>query len=193
MDPARIAAMKDRDYSGYRRFRYHAGGSAHTRAPRDAVWAVITAIGGSNRYYTMNGLWAIREAMDAIVGGPGLRRERPPADRELRPGDRIDSWEVLAADRPERLALVFGMKAPGRGVLEFRITPTESANRVSATAYWEPDGLPGVLYWRAMQPAHVFLFDRLTSEICRRASAAERADAATDAAAPADAARQVTR
>lgn len=179
--------MTNRDDSGYRRYRFQAGGSAHTRAGRETVWSVITAIGGSNRYYTLNGLWAIREAMDAVVGGPGLRRARPPADRELRPGDRIDSWEVLAADRPERLALIFGMKAPGRGVLEFRITPTESANRVTATAYWEPDGLAGVLYWRAMQPAHLVLFDRLTREICRRASAAERAgDASRGVAEPAE-------
>jgi hypothetical protein len=110
--------------------------------------------------------------MDAVVGGPGMKFGRPKHKR-LEPGDRIDSWEVLAVDRPERLALIFGMKAPGRGVLEFLIVPGQRATRLSATAYWEPEGMPGVLYWRAMQPAHLVLFDRLTREICRRAEAGE--------------------
>ena len=161
-------------YEGYRRFRHRAGGSARTRAARQAIFDVVTDIGGENRYYTLNALWTVRELMDAVVGGAGLRHERPHG-RDLRPGDRIDSWEVLAVERPKRFALIFGMKAPGRGVLEFDIQPAEGGNRLSATAYWEPDGLAGTLYWRAMQPAHLFLFDRLTAEICRRALDLEHA------------------
>ncbi len=171
-----------RDYSQYRQFRYRAGGSAVTPASAESVWDVVAAIGGENRYYTLNSLWTVRELMDAAVGGAGLRRSRP-AGRELRPGDRIDSWEVLVVDRPHCLALIFGMKAPGRGVLEFRVTPTDRRNRLTATAYWEPDGVAGLLYWRAMQPAHVFLFDRLTDTICRKALAAERQGAAPEAGA----------
>ena len=161
-------------FKGYRRFRYRAGGSAVTRASQQAIFDVVTDIGGENRYYTLNALWTVRELMDAVVGGDGLRHDRPHG-RELQPGDRIDSWEVLDVERPKRLALVFGMKAPGRGVLEFDIQPMERGHRLSATAYWEPDGLSGTLYWRAMQPAHLFLFDRLTGEICRRALDLERA------------------
>lgn len=156
------------EHDAYRSFEYRAGGSAVTRAADGALWQVITSIGGRNRYFTMNGLWAAREWLDAAMGGEGLRRDRPEG-RELRPGDRIDSWTVLAAERPARLALVFGMKAPGRGVLEFLVEPLGQGNRVQATAYWSPDGLPGLLYWRAMQPAHLVLFGRLTSEIARRA------------------------
>jgi uncharacterized protein YndB with AHSA1/START domain len=170
-----------RDYSQYPQFRYQAGGSAVTHASAEALWDVVAAIGGANRYYTLNSLWAIREVMDAAVGGPGLRRARPQG-RELRPGDHIDSWEVLAVERPRRLALIFGMKAPGRGVLEFRITPVDRRYRLTATAYWEPDGVPGLIYWRAMQPAHLVLFDRLTDTICRKALAAEQAQAAGDTA-----------
>ncbi len=177
----RVRTTVTRDYSQYRRFRYQAGGSAVTRASAEALWDVAAAIGSGNRYYTLNSLWAIREVMDAAVGGPGLRRARPQG-RELRPGDRIDSWEVLAVERPRRLALIFGMKAPGRGVLAFDITPVDRRHRLSATAYWEPDGLAGLLYWRAMQPAHLFLFDRLTDTICRKALAAEQQAGAGEAA-----------
>lgn len=161
-------------FKGYRRFRYRAGGAAQTRASQQAIFDVVTDIGGENRYFTLNALWTVRELMDAVVGGDGLRHDRPRG-RELQPGDRVDSWEVLDVERPKRLALIFGMKAPGRGVLEFDIQPMERGHRLSATAYWEPDGVSGTLYWRAMQPAHLFLFDRLTGEICRRALELERA------------------
>lgn len=155
----------------YSRFPYAASGRAHARATAQDVWAVVSAIGGENRYFTLNGLWTLREWIDAAVGGEGRRRMRPDG-RDLRAGDRIDSWRVLAADQPRLLALVFGMKAPGRGVLDFRIAPMREGAALTATAWWDPDGLAGLLYWRAMQPAHVVLFDRLTAEICRRAERA---------------------
>jgi hypothetical protein len=158
------------DLLQYSTFAFKAGGTAVTRAGAHALWQVVSGIGGDNRYYAMNALWTVREWMDAAVGGPGMRRGRPRSG-ELRPGDRIDSWEVLVAEPERRLALVFGMKAPGHGVLEFLITPMGGGTRLTATAYWEPEGLAGVLYWRAMQPAHILLFRRLTAEICRRAEA----------------------
>ena len=160
--------------NNYRGFTYKASGSAVTAASPGAVWEIVTQIGGENRYFVLNSLWAIREWLDAAVGGPGLQRGRDTTG-ELRPGDRIDSWEVLAVESAHRLALKFNMKAPGCGVLEFLIEPRgDHRVRLSATAYWEPDGMAGVLYWRAMQPAHLILFDRLTSEICRRAEREQR-------------------
>jgi len=163
----------------YRAFTYKASGSAVTAATPQAVWDVVTQIGGDNRYFVLNSLWTIREWLDAAVGGPGLERGRSVSG-ELHAGDRIDSWEVLAVEPGHLLALKFNMKAPGRGVLEFLIAPRgDHRVRLSATAYWEPHGMAGVLYWRAMQPAHLILFDRLTSEICRRA---EREQADTDGA-----------
>lgn len=152
----------------YRAFPLHAGGSAHTRAARESVWQVVSAIGGENRYYALNGLWWLREWIDAAFGGGGRDRARPEG-RPPRPGDRIDSWRVLIADAPELFALAFGMKAPGQGVLEFRIDVVPGGTRLTATAYWAPDGLAGDLYWIAMKPAHLVLFKRLTAEICRRA------------------------
>lgn len=160
-------------------YPYRAGGEARTRARPDSVWRVVSSIGGENRYFTLNALWTVREAMDALVGGEGMVRRRPEGGT-LRPGDRIDSWTVLVADAPHRLSLLFGMKAPGRGVLEFAIRREAAGTVVSATAYWRPDGLAGILYWRAMEPAHLFLFRMLTREICRRAEQLE-AELATSA------------
>lgn len=163
------------DLHQYRAFTFKAGGSAVTRATPETVWSVVSEIGGDNRYFAMNALWTAREWMDAAVGGPGLKHRRP-AGGELQPGDRIDSWEVLVAEPAHRLALVFGMKAPGHGVLEFVMAAMGGGTRLSATAYWEPDGVAGLLYWRAMQPAHILLFRRLTAEICHRAEARQAGD-----------------
>ena len=54
----------------------------------------------------------IREFLDWVVGGPGLKRgRRHPKD--IRVGDQVDSWEVLGVEPERRLTLAFGMRAPG--------------------------------------------------------------------------------
>lgn len=155
--------------ASYRQFPFHAGGSAITRATPEAVWSIVETIGGENRYFVMNGLWTVREWIDALVGGNGMVHRRPALGlRHV--GDEVDSWKVLEIEPPNLLALVFGMKAPGRGVLEFTIVPVGGGTRLTVTAWWDPDGLAGRLYWMAMKPPHLVLFDRLTTEIARRAA-----------------------
>ena len=107
------------DHSFYAK---RAGGAAETPATPAAVWPVVTALGGDNRYYTLNFLWWLRELMDWLVGGPGFTHgRRDPVD--LRVGDAIDYWTVLALEPERRLTLHFGMKAPGSGILEFELEP----------------------------------------------------------------------
>jgi hypothetical protein len=158
----------------YNRFPRSAGGSAEAEAPASAVWDVITGIGGDNRYFALDTLWTIREAMDALVGGNALQRVRT-TPHALRVGDRIDSWTVVAVEEAQRLALLFGMKAPGTGVLEFLLHEHDGRTRLTVTAFWDPRGIPGWLYWKAMEPAHGVLFKRMTAEICARAEAYEAA------------------
>jgi hypothetical protein len=65
------------------------------------------------------------------------------------------------------------MKAPGAGVLEFVTRPSaDGGSSVSATAYWHPAGVWGLLYWYALVPAHLFIFKGLTRSIIRRAARA---------------------
>lgn len=155
--------------SNYINFPLHAGGTALTRASPEDVWSILSTIGGENRYFVMNALWTVREHIDSWFGGIGKVHQRPPQGLS-HVGEHVDSWTVIAIDPPKVLALEFGMKAPGCGVLEFAITPVVSGCEIRATAWWEPDGLAGRLYWAAMKPAHLVLFDRLTREIARRAS-----------------------
>jgi uncharacterized protein YndB with AHSA1/START domain len=145
-----------------------------TTASPAAVWRIVSAIGGQNRYYYLNSLWALRERLDAMVGGPGLTRgRRHPSELEV--GDMIDSMRVIGLEPERRLTLSFGMKAPGSGVLEFEIEPAAAGRTVvTTTAYFHPAGARGLAYWYALLPLHRVVFRGLTRRICELAEAAER-------------------
>lgn len=167
-------ALMFRDYNpAYAFYAKKASGSAIAEAGVEAVWHQVAAIGGRNRYYFLNFLWNIREILDWMVGGSGRNRgRRHPTD--VRVGDTIDSWRVIAVQPRRRLTLMMGMKAPGAGVLEFEIEPAgEGLTRITATAYWHPAGLWGLLYWHALAPFHSILFNGMTRVIARRAQDSE--------------------
>jgi uncharacterized protein YbjT (DUF2867 family) len=162
--------MRDQriDYAYYAK---RAAGSAITGASAQAVWKVVLRIGGENRYFYLNPLWSLRELLDWLVGGQGLKRGRRHPE-ELRVGDKVDSWTVIGMEPERRLTLFFGIKAPGAGVLEFEITPeSDGRTRLTATAYWHPAGIWGLMYWYSLEPAHLIIFKGLTREICRLAEA----------------------
>lgn len=164
-------AFMFRDYRpDYAYYAKHAGGETRTTASAAALWRVVTAIGGDNRYYAYNFLWTLREVADWLVGGIGLHHGRRDPD-DLRVGDVVDSWRVIGVEPERRLTLAFGMKAPGAGVLEFEMEETgPNERRIAVTAHWHPAGVWGLVYWYAMFPAHLVLFDALVKEIARRAS-----------------------
>ena len=152
----------------YAFYAKRASGSARSMAPLVEIWRQITAIGGRNGYYYLNFLWKIRGLMDWLIGGPGLRRgRRHPTD--LRVGDVFDAWRVIAIEPERRLTLLMEMKAPGSGVLEFDICPESGGHRITATAYFHPAGVWGLLYWYLLAPVHLVLFRGLTRRIGRRA------------------------
>lgn len=156
------------DYGYYAK---QAGGEFRTKATAWSLWRVVRAIGGENRYYAYNFLWWMREVIDWMLGGNGLNYGRRDPD-DVRVGDVIDSWRVMGVEPARRLTLVFGMKAPGAGVLEFEIEETgPDERRVAVTAYWHPAGIWGLAYWWAMFPAHLFLFAGFTKAIAERALA----------------------
>ncbi len=160
-----------RDYAYYAK---QASGSARSNAPPEALWQTITSIGGENRYFYLNSLWALREVMDWLIGGPALNHHRRHPT-ELRVGDRVDSWSVIGIEPETRLSLAFGMRAPGAGMLELSMTPNEDGStEVTATAYWHPAGVWGLLYWYALAPAHLVIFKGMTHRICARAEGITR-------------------
>jgi len=159
------------DYAYYAK---RASGSAETGASASAVWRVVTSMGGANRYFYMNWIWTLREALDWLVAGPGFTRgRRDPVNVRL--GDNIDYWTVIGVEPERRLTLHFGLRAPGSGILEFVLEPRdEGGTRLTETAYWHPQGVWGLLYWAVLVPFHLFIFKGMTRAMVRRAEAVER-------------------
>ena len=139
-------------------------------AERDTVVGAVWAIGGKNGWPSMNWAWRIRGLMDRMVGGTGVRRGRRHPT-ELYPGDALDFWRVVLADKgsvesPARLILSAEMRMPGEAWLDFEITQ----NKLIQTATFRPRGLLGRLYWYAVLPFHFVLFPvmakRLATGMC---------------------------
>ncbi|BBO89053.1 SDR family oxidoreductase [Desulfosarcina ovata] len=134
----------------------------------EAVWRTVSAIGGGNGWYFAHGLWRLRGMLDRLAGGPGLRRgRRHPTD--LRVGDGLDFWRVIALEAPRRLLLLAEMKAPGDALLEFLITPRGNGRvELKMVSRFLPRGLLGILYWYALLPTHQWLFEGLLRSVAAR-------------------------
>jgi hypothetical protein len=152
----------------YGYYAKRAGAEAGGGATPESVFRTVCTIGGERGYFFANLLWSVRRAIDWLVGGPSYRRSRRHPT-ELRVGDVVDSWRVIALEPGRRLTLLMEMKAPGAGVLEFVVRPGPggAGSTVSATAYWHPAGVLGLLYWYTLVPAHLFLFRGLTRSVQR--------------------------
>ena len=106
---------------------------------------------------TRNVLWRIRGMLDRLVGGVGMRLGRR-APTELRVGDALDFWRVEEVKRPGLLRLRAEMRVPGRAWLQYEVTDTPRGSRLVQTAFFEPKGLPGLVYWYLLYPVHGLIF-----------------------------------
>ena len=131
--------------------------SSPLQAPEQEVIDAIWSLGGQHGWPSMTWAWKLRGLMDKLVGGTGMRRGRRNPT-ELKPGDALDFWRVIVADRESgRLTLYAEMKVPGEAWLEFKLTDTQ----LHQTATFRPKGLAGRLYWYACLPFHLILFPRM--------------------------------
>ena len=129
-----------------------------------AVLENIWKIGGDTGWYYGNWLWKIRGFLDKLSGGVGLRRGRTHPDR-IYPGDSLDFWRVLLADKKGKRLLLFAeMKLPGEAWLEFKI---DENNILHQTATFRPRGLRGRLYWYSIVPLHYFIFGGMIRGIAK--------------------------
>ncbi len=131
----------------------------------DKVLNRVFAIGGETGWYFANWIWNVRGVIDKMVGGVGLRRGRRNAT-ELNPGDALDFWRVLIADRENKRLLLFAeMKVPGEAWLEFKIVRREDGFYLSQTATFMPKGLSGRFYWWGLLPIHLVMFQGMIRRI----------------------------
>lgn len=139
-------------------------------APPAQAFTPIRRIGGKAGWYCADALWRLRGGIDVALGGGGMPRRRRDPDA-CAAGDLIDGWRIEAYQPDRLLRLSPGLKLPGRGALEFRVTPLDGGARslILQTATFDPKGVAGRLYWYGIAPLHAFVFRGLLREIARRA------------------------
>ncbi len=124
-------------------------------------------MGGERGWYYGNWLWKFRGFIDKLWGGVGLRRGRTHPTN-IHSGDSLDFWRVLAADKGrKRLLLYAEMILPGEAWLEFKIVERGQKSFLQQTATFRPKGMMGRLYWLAVLPLHVFLFEGMINNLIR--------------------------
>lgn len=131
------------------------------------VWQVLNRLGGKERYFFLDSLWALREWMDWLVGGPGREHGRSCED-EFRVGERVDSWTILTVEEERLLVMKFCMKAPGGGGMQIRIEPDSPAScSLSIELLWHPAGFWGLAYWYFFAPWHRLLLTGMSRNIMK--------------------------
>ena len=140
-------------------------------APAAAVYRIFSGLGGRRGWLYGQWLWYLKALQDRLVGGIGMRRGRRHPD-VIHQGEALDSWRVERVIENRLLLLRAEMRLPGKGWLQFEAVPRgEAASTLRLTAYFEPHGLFGSLYWYALYPAHVWIFRGLALAIRRLAEA----------------------
>lgn len=131
----------------------------------EAVVERFFRVGGDTGWYYGNFLWRLRGFLDKLAGGVGLRRGRTH-EVDLKPGDALDFWRVLVANRAkQRLLLYAEMKLPGEAWLEWTTTDEGGVKKLIQTATFRPNGLAGRLYWFSVLPFHRFIFNGMIDRI----------------------------
>lgn len=156
----------------YGYFPKQAGCTVNTSASLESLWQVVNQLGGKERYFFGNILWDIRASLDRLIGHK-LAKGRPE-HAFLQTGDAVDSWKVIIVEPEKQLSLLFGMKAPGLGRLTFTLKDKGDHREIDVRAWWHPHGMPGLLYWLLMIPAHLFIFKGMARRIAKLAEEISR-------------------
>lgn len=140
----------------------------------EPVLKKIWSIGGSTGWYYGNTLWKLRGFIDKMAGGVGLRRGRTNTNT-INPGEALDFWRVLIADKEQKRLLLYAeMKLPGEAWLEFRIMKLKNKLQLRQSAIFRPKGIWGRLYWYSVLPFHYFIFNGMIDAILKKAIEEEK-------------------
>ena len=118
-------------------------------------------IGGSYSWYGLDLAWRARGLLGRLVG----ERWQLGSPPEIVEGATVDWW-VVARRQPGRLVLRSVHWFPGEGWLGYRCDGHELV-QVGAL---RPKGVPGFLYWKALQPVHRYVFRALAQHRVHRAT-----------------------
>ena len=165
---ARSATPPGRDWSTTRfGRRYLKRRTEEMQCEPDRIFASILCLGGERGWHAFTWLWSLRGLLDQLSGGVGSRRGRRDPTCVL-PGDTVDFWRVEKLEPDLLLLLAAEMRGPGRGWLQFELTPLGNGRtRVVQTALWDPVGLGGRVYWLSLWPLHKLIFRGMMRGIAR--------------------------
>lgn len=111
-----------------------------------------------------------RGALDALVGGPGLKTQRrDPMLLEV--DDRFHFWRVSQVDRPHLLVLESHIKAPGDALMVFKLTSRSGYTELVLESVFIARGVLGISYWYGLYPAHQWVFRSILKGIGRKCGA----------------------
>lgn len=135
----------------------------------ERLFEVLNDLGGKNGWPYANALWSLRMLLDKMVGGKSKRFRQTPG--KLVEGEKLDFWTIQKHVPGKKLLLRnTDMKIPGKAWLEFSTRDEDQQGcRLTMTAYYEPRGLLGVLYWWLLYPLHALIFSNTLKRIIRRA------------------------
>ncbi len=137
-------------------------------ANSESTFKAFTSLGGKNGWHA-NFLWRIRGYVDLFFGGVGLRRGRR-SETELFPGDPLDFWRVEEIEKNKLMRLRAEMKVPGNAWLQFQVEEVSNQNSIlTQTAFYEPKGLWGLIYWYSIYPLHGIIFGGMIKAIKKSA------------------------
>ena len=138
-------------------------------APAAAVYRSFARLGGAHGWLYMDWAWQIRGQVDRLFGGVGMRRGRRDPEG-LRVGDSLDFWRVEMVQPEKLIRLRAEMRVPGRAWLEFEVRSEPNGKTLLLqTAFFEPKGLFGLIYWYALYPVHGLIFSGLIRRIAELA------------------------
>jgi len=127
--------------------------SAVVTARPETAWGVVASGEQMPQWYVDAAPYAVRGAVDRLVGGAG-RRWPPPGRRFLLPGDQAGFWRVHEVSHEHRrLVLEAAVRAPGRVRVTTEVAPASGGTRLTQTTSFAPRGLRGRAYLLADLPA----------------------------------------
>lgn len=133
----------------------------------------IRRIGGDTGWYYADWLWRLRGALDLMIGGNGFRKGRNDPD-QLKVAETVDCMRVLAIEPDSRLLFAVEMKLGGGAFLEFTVEGEASLSVVRLTAFYDPEGIIGKIYWYMSYPLHLVVFRGLLERIVELAEGAAK-------------------
>ncbi|GAC1310647.1 MAG: SDR family oxidoreductase [Vulcanimicrobiaceae bacterium] len=142
-----------------------------SHASPHALFSIFTSLGGTRGWLYADSLWELRGVLDRLVGGFGTRRGRRSAS-DLRVGDAVDFWRVEAYEPDRLLRLRAEMRLPGYAWLQFEVVRDPAGETsLRQTAFFDPRGIFGYLYWYAVLPFHELIFGNMARRIAQEAEA----------------------